>query len=230
MKMVSLFVATKSALFTAVSLCIGSDALAASGSVSGIVQNATMHQPLTNGSVSLTINGQPWGTTAPVDGSGGFSFGTVVWAVGSSATCQLKISGSGLVDGSASDTLSNGGSIHEVINRAGSTISGTVTDSLTASPISSGSVLVYDSGGVLLGAATEDPQGQYRFGGLPSGTYYLRTDTPDYLDELWSNIPCTNGNCSVTSGMPVPLPDQVSNSTADFQIESNLIFSDNFGG
>ncbi|MGE5668965.1 MAG: hypothetical protein ACM338_12305, partial [Betaproteobacteria bacterium] len=70
MKLVSVPVSAASAICIAIALCLAGSALAATGNVSGIVQSATTSEPLTNGSVSLTINGVPWGSTAPVDGSG----------------------------------------------------------------------------------------------------------------------------------------------------------------
>jgi hypothetical protein len=221
---------TASTLWAALALCAAASVRAASGNVSGIVQSASTGEPLTNGAVSLTINGVQWGAAAPVDAAGGFNFGTVTWAVGSSVSIEVQISAPGLLDGSTLGTLTAGGSAYAYIHRPGSTISGTVTDALAGTPISSGTVLVYDSAAVQLGAAEVNAQGIYRFGGLPFGTDYARTDFPDYLDKLWSDIPCTGGNCSIASGMPIVLPDEVSNLVADFQLEPNLIFADDFGG
>jgi hypothetical protein len=39
---------------------------------------------------------------------------------------------------------------------------------------------------------------------------------------------CSNANCSITSGVPIVLPDELSNIVADFQIEPDLIFADDF--
>ena len=41
-------------------------------------------------------------------------------------------------------------------------------------------------------------------GGLAPGTYYLRAASKlPYLGELYNNLPCPGGNCTVTDGTPV---------------------------
>ncbi len=48
------------------------------------------------------------------------------------------------------------------------------------------------------------------------------------LDLLWHKIPCPRGDCTITSGTPIQLPDESSNDVADFQLDLDLIFSDGF--
>jgi len=212
-------------------LCTTAGADAASGSVKGNVANAKTNAAVTMGSVALTINGVPWGATASIDGSGNFDFGTVLWAGSSTVNCQFQTSGTGLIDGGTSGTLSANGSLYSVISlQPGSSISGTIADAATSQLISTGSVLIFDSAGTLLGSAPANAQGAYRYGGLLAGTYYARTDVPDYLDELWNNIVCPKGNCAIRSGTPIQLPNQSSDASADFQLALDLIFIDDFGG
>lgn len=177
-------------LCSLVTVCVVSGAQASTGSVNGVVLSATTNDPVTQGSVSLTINGIPWGATAAIDGSGNFDFGTVIWATSSTATCQVQTSGTGFIDAGATETLSPNGYLDFFLHlQPGSSISGTVSDTQANPPISGGSVLVYDANGVLLGSAPANAQGAYHYGGLVGGTYYARTDFPDYLDELGTASP-----------------------------------------
>lgn len=203
---------------------------ASSGSVSGQVRSATTLDPATGGSVALTINGVPWGTQAAIDGSGMFDFGTVTWIGSITATCQFQTSGTGFIDGGPSLQLQASGSLFaDILLAPGSSISGVVTDSATNQPVSAGSVLIFASSGTLVGSAPVTAQGAYKYGGLVADTYYARTDVPDYLDELWDNIPCPKGNCTVSSGTPISvLGDEASSAVADFQLDRDLIYANGF--
>jgi hypothetical protein len=211
-------------------LCTHSGAFASSGTVNGFVVTAVTLDPITTGGfVTLTINGLQWGSPVAMDSSGAFDFGTVSWAGASSVACKVQTSGTGYIDGSETSSLANGGILTLFVSLApGSSISGSVTDSTTSQPISVGSVLVFDSSGTLLGSAQGNAGGAYKYGGLVAGTYYARTDFPDYLDVLWNDIPCPKGDCTITSGTSIQLPDETSNAVADFQLDLDLIFADGF--
>ena len=84
---------------------------------------------------------------------------------------------------------------------AAGTIAGTVTNALTAAPLVDVDLSVYDAGGALIAGATSNASGGYTVPALPSGTYYVRTsNAPGYLDELYNNMPCPGGICTVTTG------------------------------
>jgi len=148
--------------------------------VYGEVHNATTLAPATKGSVSLTINGAPWGAMATIDAAGQFSFGIVTWGT-ATATIVVSATGTGWLDGSAQYTLAAGGSVDAFINvEPGSSISGTVTDSATNQPIPTGSVIVFDANGAMLGSAAVGAAPAHR----GDTAYILSTRLePDRRDE-----------------------------------------------
>ncbi len=87
----------------------------------------------------------------------------------------------------------------------GGRISGRVTDVATGMPLANVSVSVYNSGGARVTYGWTDGSGAYTsYSGLPSGTYYARTwNSLGYVDELYNDISCPSGSCTVTAGTPV---------------------------
>lgn len=84
----------------------------------------------------------------------------------------------------------------------GGVIAGALTEAGTGFPIVSGIVEAYDAGGGFVDLVFTASDGGYRIPGLPSGTYFVLTDTDDYLDELYDDVSCPIG-CDVTTGTPV---------------------------
>jgi len=101
---------------------------------------------------------------------------------------------------------------------AGGRIGGTVTDVATSLPLANGPVEIYDSAGAPATYGQTDGAGVYASGsGLPSGTYYARTaGVPGYVDELYNDIPCPAGACTVTSGTPISVTTGVTTAGVDF--------------
>ncbi|MBV6413781.1 MAG: hypothetical protein OMOMHJEC_01600 [Xanthomonadales bacterium] len=85
----------------------------------------------------------------------------------------------------------------------GGSIAGTVSSATSGQPLNTGFVRVFGNTGTLLGSALIGSNGTYVYGGLAAGTYYARTTSTNYFDELWNDIPCAQGNCVVTSGTPI---------------------------
>jgi hypothetical protein len=87
----------------------------------------------------------------------------------------------------------------------GGRISGTVTDAGTGAPLASVSLYVYSTSGSYVSRGYTNSSGVYTtYNGLPTGTYYARTsNSQGYLDELYNNLPCPGGSCTVTSGTPI---------------------------
>jgi hypothetical protein len=87
----------------------------------------------------------------------------------------------------------------------GGRIRGTVTDGLTGQPLSDVYVLVYDWKGSQATTGRTDASGTFTTEkGLRSGTYYARTsNSRGYVDELYDDVPCTAGSCTVTRGVPI---------------------------
>jgi M6 family metalloprotease-like protein len=84
------------------------------------------------------------------------------------------------------------------------TITGTVTNAGTAAPLANVSVRVYNASGSAYTTATTNASGVYVMTNLAAGTYYVRTSNSlGYVDELYDNLPCPGGACTVTTGTGV---------------------------
>ena len=98
-------------------------------------------------------------------------------------------------------------------------ISGRVTDATTGQPIPFIDVEVQspDLSGRFYGFTDED--GNYRIGGLPSGTFYARTEIFfDYQDEIYDDFPCTRFGCDLFSGTPISVEEGSETSGVDFAL------------
>ena len=99
----------------------------------------------------------------------------------------------------------------------GATITGTVTDAGTGAPIAGIDVQVYAPGGGWAGHATTNAAGTYTVADLAAGTYYVRTaNSFPYLDQLFDNLPCPGGNCTVTTGTGVSVAAGAATANIDF--------------
>jgi hypothetical protein len=87
----------------------------------------------------------------------------------------------------------------------GGRIGATVTDAVTGLPLAGVGVGIYDWSGRSATTGTTDASGAFVTGeGLRPGTYYARThEAWGYIDELYDDIPCTGGSCTVTQGAPI---------------------------
>jgi hypothetical protein len=113
------------------------------------------------------------------------------------------------------------GNVNFGLSRGGSVI-GAVIDSATGVGIPSMGVQIYTSAGVLAKAAATNAGGGYTVAGLPPGTYYARTSSPNgvfYLDALYKGMPCSYG-CSVTNGTPFTVVSGLETPGVDFALSS----------
>lgn len=85
----------------------------------------------------------------------------------------------------------------------GGAIAGTVTASVGGAPITDGLVRIYNATGTSLGIALLENDGSFVYSGLAAGTYYARTESTGYYDEIWNNIPCAQRTCTALSGSPI---------------------------
>ena len=100
----------------------------------------------------------------------------------------------------------------------GGRITGTVTDATTGLPLPNAGVSLYDSSGSYAGYAYPDDMGHYGSTGLPTGTYYARTNNSlGYVNELYDDIPCV-GSCTATSGTPIAVTLGVTRTGIDFAL------------
>jgi len=108
----------------------------------------------------------------------------------------------------------------------GGRITGTVTDAVTALPLSNVCVTAFVS---LSGSAPDvaqdcsDASGAYDLGGLPSGSYRLMAVPPfgsSHVQELYDGIPCPAAGCDTGSGSPVAVALGATTGGRDFSLET----------
>ncbi|HJQ68390.1 MAG TPA: carboxypeptidase regulatory-like domain-containing protein [Blastocatellia bacterium] len=82
-------------------------------------------------------------------------------------------------------------------------LSGKITNASTSAPVINAGVQVYNSSGTLITTVATDSSGNYiSRGGLPAGTYFVRTsNSQGLIDEVFNNVECAG--CNVTTGTPV---------------------------
>jgi hypothetical protein len=99
-------------------------------------------------------------------------------------------------------------------------ISGTVTETGSGDPITSG---IVEARSVSTGALYSDgldSLGQYRIERLPPGTYYVATKNATvHADEVWDDVPCPPGGCAMTVGTPVTASLDSTTTGIDFALE-----------
>ncbi len=110
------------------------------------------------------------------------------------------------------------------ITRKGS-ISGTVTDQVTGSPLWSSRVEAWRDG-VFVRSDYTDEEGHYQIDRLQPGNFAIIADAPygtAYLSQLYSNISCVGGlpdGCNGGMGTPVEVRSGADTPAIDFQLES----------
>lgn len=85
---------------------------------------------------------------------------------------------------------------------AGGRISGTVTDAASGLPLGNIGVSVFLSDGTSVGGTNTNANGGYSTSGLPTGTYFVRTNNfLGYVNRLYDAVNCMR--CSVARGTPI---------------------------
>ena len=99
------------------------------------------------------------------------------------------------------------------------TISGTVSEDGTGTPLVGVEVNIYYSHGAVVETVLTDGGGVYTSSpGLPTGDYLVQTaNTQGYYDELYDDIPCA-GPCDVTVGAPVAVVTGAPTTGIDFAL------------
>lgn len=100
----------------------------------------------------------------------------------------------------------------------GASISGTVVDAASSSPLQNLFVVVYSDGGSLLKGESTAADGTYTVGGLPAGSYRARTFDLDYIDELYDDLPCPF-SCDPTTGTAIALAAATETPGIDFALD-----------
>ena len=206
-------------------------ALTSGSTISGSVADASNGTPLASGFVYFYSAGGAFLGSASVTG-GAYSRaqlqpGTYYLKTGNSlgyidevyndlpcigGTCPAVTAGTGVTIGTGTTTpgisfaLARGASISGRVEAGGS---GTLLAGVVAH--------IYSSAGTWVASATTDASGVYTKALLAVGTYHVRTsNTLGYIDELFNNIPCEGGACTVTSGTGIALTGGVPTNGIDF--------------
>jgi len=217
---------------TAGSATTGIDfALAPGGTITGTVRDAASGAPLPYPRVSVyragAENSSFWGSG---NGSGiytvtGLPTGTYyVIADGDNFVDELY---GGLPCPYEACTVSDGTPVSVTIGQTtsgidfalsrGGAISGTVTDAASGLPVDvEVEVLLYSSTGRPMDYTyAHEGTGTYTLGGLPTGTYYIRVWSPEYVMETYNNLP---GYTPITGGTPINVAAPATTSGIDFQL------------
>ena len=104
----------------------------------------------------------------------------------------------------------------------GGAISGLVIDASTGEGAVGARVRTWDSAGSYLQSTFTDDSGVYAFSGLAPGTYFASTDTSDFADELYDDLPCPGGafyGCEPTDGTPIGVEINTTTSGIDFVLD-----------
>ncbi len=200
---------------------------AIASSISGTVTSTATGQPVTRGYVEIYRSTGSFLGLASINNSGNYSYGGL--APGS---YFARTDNTGFLDelwnnipcAQGSCNVTTGTAIVVVASpvtanfslETGGSIAGSVTVQGSGAPVTRGYVEIYRSTGSFLGLASINNSGNYSYGGLAPGSYFARTDNTGLFDELWNDIPCADGNCSITSGTPISVSS--SPVTANFQL------------
>jgi hypothetical protein len=220
------------------------------GSITGTVTDATNNGVLNGINVQLLGPNGQFVTSTSTNASGVYTFNSVntgSYYLRTNATllqngtslvgqlyngvtclnCQVQTSGGTLV------TVNVGAAVSG-INFAlahGGAISGTITAAPSAAGIG---VIAFNSAGVNVGSSSTNQSGVYTIGGLPAGTYYVRTNStvssanpnnPVYVNQLWQGQSCPQAGCVVTSGTPVVVANGATTSGINFNLAQGGVIS-----
>ena len=218
--------------------------LDAGGQITGVITGPT-GTPLNNINVEVYTANNIFVTSAGTGNNNTGVFLTPGLATGTFYVRTQNANNVGLVNeifdnatclggaGGASCSMSNGTPVQVTIGQTtsginmqlaqGGTITGTITNSSTSNPIQGVNVSVSDAtGNQVVFSQQTTANGVYTAGGLPTGTYYIRTQSsstvsPAVIDELHNNIPCV-GFCTATTGTAVQVTAP-SATTIDFALD-----------
>lgn len=153
----------------------------------------------TNASGSYTLAGLPAASYfVKTSVSGGLNYIDEVYDNMPCAPCTVTIGTAIAVTAGATQA-----GINFALDQGGS-ITGTVTDAVTAAPLNGANVQVYSSTGQFLKGSNTNGSGFFTLSGMTAGSYFVRTSLSsafNYLDEVFDNITCAP--CDVTIGTAV---------------------------
>lgn len=103
-------------------------------------------------------------------------------------------------------------------------IHGKVVQASDGEPVVSERVAAYEDDGGYAGSGYTNSAGEYMLRFLTAGDHYVRTDTDDYLDELYDALPC-EPDCAVTTGSPITVQYNTPAAGIDFELAAKSTLS-----
>ena len=191
--------------------------LTPSGAIAGMVTDATTGTPLAGATVQLYSAAGTLVTSGSTSASGTYSFAGLA---ASSYFVRTSVSGNlnylnELYDNvpcSPGCTVTTGtpviviaGATTNGINFAltpGGTVTGTVTDATTNSPLASVLIRLYSSAGIQVANTTTNASGVYSILRVAQGSYFAVANGSTHFYELFDNLPCS-ASCTPTTGTPI---------------------------
>lgn len=218
-------------------------ALKPGGSISGTITDSNTSAPIPNTYVNIFDSNGSWVTYGYSDSSGNYTVtGPLVGDYYATSYNYVnyvdELYDDHICEPSCNELTGDPITVNAGQNTAaidfalspGGIISGTITDSATSNPVES-IIYVYDSSGNLFAYGYTDGSGNYEVGGLVTGNYFVVTDnSAGYLDELFDNIPCHQGNCDPTSGDSVSVVQGSTTSGINFALDRGGSFSGQING
>ena len=98
-------------------------------------------------------------------------------------------------------------------------LSGTVTEEAGGSPVNGIEIVVRNANGSFVAFTTTDAFGDYQVEGLDPGTYFVNTaGSTGLIDEIYDDVPCPGGSCSISIGDPIPVVQDAVTAGIDFAL------------
>ena len=104
------------------------------------------------------------------------------------------------------------------LSRGGS-LTGRVTDAATGEPITDVSISLVDDAGGQFNLVSTDSNGVYRFDGLSTGSYFLKTYSREFQGEIYDDIPCHASACDSTTGTAIAVVAGSTTASIDFALD-----------
>ena len=210
------------------------------GSITGKVSAAGTGQPISTGTVRIhNASGATLGSAFP-DGAGNYTYSGLAAGIYFARTNSTGFfdelwndipcaQGACVVTTGTPITVASSPVVANFVLASGGSITGKISSAATGQPISTGTVRIHNASGATLGSAFPDGAGNYTYSGLAAGTYFARTNSTGFFDELWNDMPCAQGACVVTTGTPIYVSSSAG-TIVNFQLSGNvdLIFSNGF--